>query len=126
MSRAIRKPFGCQAHLTSILVALAVLLVPTLMRAQQRLTAHESTRLTVRLNLQSDAPPRILPVVLQDNGQGFAVPRPLAVQPHPARVAPRVHALDEPVPQPLLDNSPDLLRGPPAPRTPPFSASAVA
>jgi hypothetical protein len=43
--------------LASLVVAVALVLVPTVMRARQHLSLHENTRLSIRLNWQSDAPP---------------------------------------------------------------------
>ena len=98
--------------LGSLVVAVALVLVPTVMRARQHLSLHENTRLSIRLNWQSDAPPRMHVVAITTRGNAALMPRVFAIQP-PSRLLPRVPAFDEPVVRPFLDNSPDPQRGPP-------------
>jgi hypothetical protein len=106
---------------------LALVLVPTVMRAQQRVALCDTTRLSIRLNWQSDAPPKMAVAAVRPSidCEDAVVPKALATQPHPARVVPRVHVFSEPIVQPPLDNSPDLLRGPPALSSGVFFAPAV-
>ena len=84
------------------------------MRARQHVERRETTRLSVRLNWQSDAPPQIADLAPDDSMSDAVVPSVLAQQPHPARIVARTHAFDEPVTELFVDYSPDLLRGPPA------------
>jgi hypothetical protein len=99
--------------LGSLVVAVALVLVPTVTRARQHLCLHETTRLSIRLNWQSDAPPRMHLVAGGARGHAALVPRVFVIPPPISRFLSRAPAFDEPVVRPLLDNSPDLLRGPP-------------
>lgn len=101
------------ARFSAMALVAALVLVPTVLRARQRVELRDTIRLSIRLNWQSDAPRVIADVARDDARADTVVPSRLAQQPHPAHVAPRTHAFDEPVAQPLFDNSPDLLRGPP-------------
>jgi hypothetical protein len=99
--------------LASLVVAVALVLVPTVTRARQHLSLHDTTRLSIRLNWQSDAPPRMHLVAAGAREHAALVPRVFVIRPPISRLLPRAPAFDEPVVRPLLDNSPDLLRGPP-------------
>ena len=125
MSNVFSRRARRHACFTALVIAIAIALVavPTIMRARQHVELRDATRLSIRLNWQSAAPPQ-KPILAPDSASAV-VPIALAQQPHPARVTPRVHALDEPVTRPLFDNSPDLLRGPPASRSPHRTASAA-
>jgi hypothetical protein len=112
MWRGTEHHFRCLSWI-SLAIVLALVVVPTVLRAQQRIELRDTTRLSIRLNWQSDAPPRMADVAPSNDGEGAVVPTALAAQPHPARVVPRVHVFSEPVVYPPLDNSPDPLRGPP-------------
>jgi hypothetical protein len=98
--------------LGSLVIVVSLVLVPTVMRAQQHLTPHDTTRLSIRLNWQSDAPPRMHLVATGARGHAALIPRVFAIQP-PARLLPRVPAFDEPVVRLFLDDAPDPRRGPP-------------
>ncbi len=102
------------SRLTVFLLAAAIVIVPTVMRSRQHVEMRDTTRLTIRLNLQSDAPPQVK-LFVPDATTADTAP-PVVVQlPHASRVTPRVHAYHEPIVQPTFDNAPDLFRGPPAP-----------
>ena len=100
-----------------LVIAAALVIVPTVMRARQHVELRDTTRLSIRLNWQSDAPPQKSLIAPDDGPVAAAAPVALVQQPHAARVTPRVHAYDEPVLLPPFDNSPDLFRGPPALRS---------
>jgi hypothetical protein len=95
-----------------LVIVVSLVLVPTVMRARQHLSLHENTRLSIRLNWQSDTPPRMHVVAITTRGHAALTPRVFAIQP-PSRLLSRVPAFDEPVVRPFLANSPDPLRGPP-------------
>lgn len=109
----LRQFFGpaCSC-LGSLVIAVSLVLVPTVMRARQHLSLHDTTRLSIRLNWQSDAPPRMHLVAINTPWDAALIPRVFAIQP-PSRLLPRVPAFDEPVVRPFLDNSRDPQRGPP-------------
>jgi len=109
----------------SLATVAALVLVPTVLRAQQRLSLRDTTRLSIKLNWQSDAPPRTEYRAPSSEGEGIVAPEAIASLPHPARVATRVHAWREPVVQLSLDNSPELLRGPPSLLACAFLAPAI-
>jgi hypothetical protein len=98
----------------ALIVAVALVLVPTIMRARQHVSLHETTRLSIRLNWQSDAPPRMHAASAESSASSATAPRELATRPQPSRVTPRVHVFDEPIVHLLVDTTPDPLRGPPA------------
>ena len=125
MSNVLSRHNRRHAGFTALVIALALVAVPTIMRARQHVELHDTTRLSIKLNWQSATPPQRAMLAPDDAVSGAVVPSALAQQPHAARVTPRVHAFDEPVTQPLLDNAPDLLRGPPAPLSPGRIASVA-
>lgn len=94
-------------------VALALVLVPTIKRAQQHVEHRDATRLSIRHNWIGVAPPTKAVI----GPQQIVVTPVLGAEPEPPRVAtPRV-VLVEPAPHPVLDLPPDPLRGPPTQRS---------
>jgi len=104
----------CCSHAGVLVVVAALVLVPTVMRARQRVERRETTRLSIRLNWQSEAPPRIIDVAPDKASSDTGVLSTLA-QPPRVRAAAPAHAFDEPVAQPISGDPPDPLRGPPTP-----------
>jgi hypothetical protein len=92
----------------------ALVVVPTVLRSRQHVELRDSTRLSIRLNWQGEAPPQKDRLDSHDNLA--EVPAPVAVmrEPHAPRITPRTHAVAEPVLRPPCDNAPDPLRGPPS------------
>lgn len=105
---------GAVAKLFAVAIAVALIVVPTVMRSRQHIELHDSTRLSIRLNWQSDAPPQRDLFVPDTSVADAIVPLAFMQQPHAPAVAPRARIFDEPIVQPLFDNAPDLFRGPPA------------
>jgi hypothetical protein len=104
------------ARSSVFLIIAALVIVPTILRARQHVKLHEATRLSIRLNWQSDAPPHRMVVVPDEESTGVAATIPLSPQPEDARLSPRVHSCSEPIVQAPFDNAPDLFRGPPSSR----------
>jgi hypothetical protein len=101
----------CCSQICATVVAAALVLVPTVTRAREHLERRETTRLSIRLNWQSDAPPRIVDIAPDESDH--AIRAPYTLPPCPACFITHRHAFEElPGPAPC-DNSPDLLRGPP-------------
>jgi len=92
------------------ILAVALILVPTLKRAQQHVEHRDATRLSIRHSWIGVAPPTKVDVAPQP----IVILPALAVEPEPARVAAGRAAVAEPAPHPVFDFSPDPLRGPPS------------
>jgi hypothetical protein len=116
-SSAVHEPLSALSRLIVRLVvtllAMAVVVVPTVMRSRQHVDLRDTTRLSIRLNWQSDAPPQ-KDLAVKDPRAGAVVARlslddPSAVQ----RVVRHVPETN-PIPLTPFDNSPDCFRGPPA------------
>jgi len=103
------------ARLSAFVIIAALVIVPTIMRSRQHVESRDSTRLSIRLNWQSDTPPQ-KSLVTPDDASALVVATVNVVQPQAARVRPRVHVYAEPIVQPPFDNAPNLFRGPPSPR----------
>jgi|SRR5262245_52526864 len=106
------------ARLGACAVVAALVIVPTIMRSRQHIELRDSTRLSIRLNWQSDIRPyRSLVTRADATTSSAATPALLVWQPDVVWVTLRVHACADPlVVRPPFDNAPDLFRGPPAPR----------
>ena len=92
------------------ILAVALILVPTIKRAQQHVERRDATRLSIRHSWIGVAPPTKATVAPQQ-----IVTLPLRVsRPELARLVTRDRLVVEPAPHPVLDFSPDPLRGPPA------------
>ena len=102
------------SRLSALLVALSLVVVPTVMRSRQRVEQRDTTRLSIRLNWQSETPPQKdlavpdRPAV--DAPASIALVQPLLVP----GVAARPAARDERLPQTPLESAPDVVRGPPS------------
>ena len=101
-------------RLIAFAIAAALVVVPTVLRSRQHVELRDSTRISIRLNWQSDAPPQKDAFAPDTTAADAIVPTTLLQQPHAPRLVSRVRVFDEPVVQPLFENAPDLLRGPPA------------
>jgi len=91
-------------------VALALVLVPPIKRAQQHVEHRDATRLSIKHSWIGVAPPTKAVVAPQQ----AIVPPVLGADPEPPRVVVRRADSIEPAPHPVLDLSPDPLRGPPS------------
>jgi len=91
-------------------LAVALILVPTIKRAQQHVEHRDATRLSIKHNWIGVAPPTKAAIAPQ---QILTLPA-LGAEPEPTRVVVRLFAPVEPVRHPVLDLSPDPLRGPPS------------
>ena len=101
------------ARLVAALLTLAVVVVPSVMRARQHVELREGTRLSIRLNWESDAPPqRALPDAASRDDA--AVVDAVVIDPEPRRISRAECLTAEPVPQTPFDNAPDFFRGPPS------------
>lgn len=103
----------CCSRTCASLVVAALVLVPTVTRAREHLERRETTRLSIRLNWQSDAPPRIVDVAPDESDHTARVPPALTLPPCPVCLTTRGPAFEESALPAPCDNSPDLLRGPP-------------
>ena len=98
----------------ALLIIAAVVIVPTIMRSRQHVDLRDSTRLSIRLNWQSDAPPHRL-LVSRDDASSWAVgPIGVVEEPPPGHVLPCPRVCADPIVQSPSDNAPDLYRGPPS------------
>jgi len=95
-----------------VTLAFALVLVPTIRRAQQHVEYRDATRLSIKHSWIGIAPPTKASVPPQQIVMLPAVP--VATEPEPARVVKRGAVVVEPAPHPVLDLSPDPLRGPPS------------
>jgi hypothetical protein len=96
----------------ALFVAIALVLVPTILRAKHYSIQHQTVRLSVRLNWNGDKAQTKTAIPTPDSTQFGALPIVVEGQ-EPSRVAREICALNEPPPDPPLDSSPDTLRGPP-------------
>ncbi len=98
------------SRLGVVALALALVLVPAVARAHQRVDHRDSTRLSIRHSWLGVAPPT----------KANISPRPIVValvvvdDPQLSRVSYPAPIAVEPAPNPVLDFSPDPLRGPPS------------
>ena len=99
---------------TVLALSAALIVVPALMRSHQHVDLRDRTRLSIRLNWQSEAPTQKDRLLSDHDGSDAVAPAALVQQPHAPRVTPRVRAKDEPVSQSPFDKAPDPLRGPPS------------
>jgi hypothetical protein len=96
------------SRLAVLALAAAIVLVPTIARAQQHVERRDATRLSIKHSWVGVAPPT----------KASVTPQPIVSLPVDAeREAPRVEhdAIPAPVPtlRSILEQSPDSLRGPP-------------
>jgi hypothetical protein len=102
----------------SIAIALVgvVVIVPTVTRSRRHITLRESTRLGIRMNWQSDAPPE-RPIVAPDDLSTRTSATVAAVQPlRDLRFPPARKTVAEPIVQSPFDDVLDLFRRPPPSR----------
>jgi hypothetical protein len=92
------------------ILAVAVVLVPTIKRAQQHVEHRDATRLSIKHSWIGVAPPTKAHVAPQP----IAILPALAADPEPARVVRGRPVVADPAPHPVFDFSPDPLRGPPS------------
>lgn len=92
------------------ILAAAVVLVPTIKRAQQHVEHRDATRLSIKHSWIGVAPPTKADVAPQPI---VILPVP-AADPEPARVVRGRPVVAEHAPHRVFDFSPDPLRGPPA------------
>jgi hypothetical protein len=90
-------------------IAIALVFVPTIKRAQQHVEHRDATRLSIKHSWIGVAPPTKATVAPQHI---VTLPLP-APQPEPARVVTRDRVVVAPALHPVLALSPDPLRGPP-------------
>ena len=91
-------------------IAIALVLVPTITRAQQHVEHRDATRLSIKHSWIGVAPPTKALVATQ---QVVVAPAIGADREPPRFVTPRAPSV-EPARHPVLDLSPDPLRGPPS------------
>ena len=105
--------FSLGSRISALVLLLSLVIVPTVMRSRQHIELRETTRLSIRLNWQSDTPPqRGLPA---PTAVAAAVtPAALSQAPSPAPARAAEHDGHAPPPQVPLDNAPDRFRGPPS------------
>src|SRR5262245_41975465 len=101
-------------RLAILAIAVALVLVPTIKRAQQHVEHRDATRLSIKHNWIGVAPPTKATLSQQ---QILTLPAIGAELDPPRVVAARRPAPTEPVRHPVLDLSPDPLRGPPSLRS---------
>jgi hypothetical protein len=92
------------------ILAVALILVPTIKRAQQHVENRDATRLSIKHSWIGVAPPTKATVTPQ---QAVLPPVPVP-EPEPARIALRPPVIADVVLHPVLNLSPDPLRGPPS------------
>jgi hypothetical protein len=98
------------ARTTIAALAFVLVVVPTLKRAQQHVEHRDATRLSIKHSWIGVAPPTKADVAPQP----IVILPALAAKPEPACVV-GGRAVDvESAPHPILDFSPDPLRGPPS------------
>jgi hypothetical protein len=93
-----------------IAVAVAIVLVPAVARARQRVEHRDATRLSIKHSWIGIAPPTKTVVAPR---QIVVVPA-IAIQPGPRQVLRLAAVAPPPALHPVLDLSPDPLRGPPS------------
>jgi len=92
------------------ILAVAVVLVPTIKRAQQHVEHRDSTRLSIKHSWIGVAPPTKADVAPQP----IVILPALAADVDLARVVRGRPVILEPAPHPVFDFSPDPVRGPPS------------
>jgi hypothetical protein len=90
-------------------IVLAIVVVPAAARARQHIERRDATRLSIKHSWIGVAPPTKATITLK---QIVTLPI-IAERAEPARVVIRRLLVVEPTPHPVVDLSPDLLRGPP-------------
>src|SRR5262245_40688704 len=86
------------ARLGACVVVAALVIVPTIMRSRQHVELRDSTRLSIRLNWQSDIRPHRSLVTRDDaTTSSAATPAPLLWQPDVVWVMLRVRACADPL-----------------------------
>jgi hypothetical protein len=108
-------PMGRVVRVGGLLVVAALILVPSLLRAMQHFDPRDNIRLSIRLNWNGDAPPTKAKIAPDDAPSPVILPAVVVEQAGPAHLPRHPHTLDdECISCSLLDNTPDLVRGPPA------------
>lgn len=98
-----------------LVIATALVLVPSAVRARQTLAFSDRIPTSIRLNWNGDAPPIEAARLLPDAAHTIAlVPSGLRELPIVRQVEWTPTPFDTPAPAPPLDSRPDVLRGPPA------------
>jgi hypothetical protein len=92
------------------ILAVALILVPTIKRAQQHVEHRDATRLSIKHSWIGVAPPTKASIAPQPI---VTLPA-LAAELEPPRVVRRRPVVVEAVARPVVDFSPDPLRGPPS------------
>jgi|SRR5690349_2180200 hypothetical protein len=100
-------------RLAVLAIAVALVLVPTIKRAQQHVEHRDATRLSIKHNWIGVAPPTKAALAPQ---QILTLPA-IGAKADPPRVVDRGSVPVEPVRHPVLDLSPEPLRGPPSQRS---------
>jgi hypothetical protein len=98
------------ARLGVLTVAIALVLVPAIARAHQRVEHRDATRLSVKHSWIGVAPPTKAVV----SPQQIVVAAVVVSYPEPRRLSTRTIAAPARALHPVLDSSPDPLRGPPS------------
>jgi hypothetical protein len=98
-------------RLCVLAIAVALVLVPTLKRAQQQVEHRDATRLSIKHSWIGVVPPTKATIAPQSIDVSLP---PLLITAEPARVVKREHVVVELALHPVLDLSPDPLRGPPS------------
>ena len=91
-------------------LAVALILVPTIKRAQQHVEHRDATRLSIKHSWIGVVPPTKATIAPQSID--VALP-PLVATAEPTQAVKRDYVVVEPALHPVLDLSPDPLRGPP-------------
>ncbi len=109
-----RSSFVCViARSIACAIVAALVVVPTITRSRQHIRLRPSTRLSIRLNWQSDTPPQRT-IVPPDDASARVVATVTPVQPpQDARFSPHVRVGEEPTVQSPFENVLDLFRRPP-------------
>lgn len=100
-------------RLLAALLITSVVVVPTVMRARQHIRLRDSTSLSVRLNMKSDAPPQ--KELFEPSPTIRNAADPIAVLEAPSPAIARVQSTDILPRSAPFDNAPDFFRGPPSP-----------
>jgi hypothetical protein len=98
----------------ALLVIATIVIVPTIMRSRQHVDLRDSTRLSIRLNWQSDTPPHRALVSRDDASPWAVAPITLVEERHHEHVQPCPNVPADRIVQSPFDKTPDLYRGPPA------------
>ena len=104
--------FGRGFHVGALLVTTALLLVPSIVRARQHFVPRDEIRPSVRLNWIGITPSKD-DLAQRATTAAFDLPLAPLKEPEAPRFLARSFALDQPVPNWLLDNCHCVLRGPP-------------